>query len=372
MGTSLTGLTPATTYDALIKVGDNGALSATAKYLSDGLGNDSALALSTSMVGINTTTPSLQGFNNELTISAGVSGTKRTALNLQGSRTTASTFASIGFYHQANFVASVESSRGGADNSASLEFFTSDAGTNAERMRITSAGNVGIGTTTPNTPLSIVGEHVGGQSTLKIQPTTSYALGGLSSIGFNDSDGVRKGLVLQEASGIKILTENTTPIRFEVNNSERGRWTTDGLCFNGDTSAANALDDYEEGTWTMGITFNGSSTGITYVNNTGTYTKIGRQVTVNGLIQLSSKGSDTGSARISGLPFTIPNISGHYSTATLWFFNIDFANQFQSVADVNNTTISLFETTESGTITALNDTDFANNSEIILSLTYFV
>jgi hypothetical protein len=57
MGTSLTGLTPSTTYDALIKVGDNGPLSATAKVLSDGLGNDSILALSTSAVGIGTITP---------------------------------------------------------------------------------------------------------------------------------------------------------------------------------------------------------------------------------------------------------------------------------------------------------------------------
>jgi hypothetical protein len=47
MGTSLTGLTPATTYDALIKVGDNGPIDGTLKVISDGLGNDSVLALST-------------------------------------------------------------------------------------------------------------------------------------------------------------------------------------------------------------------------------------------------------------------------------------------------------------------------------------
>jgi len=52
MGTSLTGLTPATTYDALIKVGDNGPIDATLKTLSDGLGNDSVLALSTASLQI--------------------------------------------------------------------------------------------------------------------------------------------------------------------------------------------------------------------------------------------------------------------------------------------------------------------------------
>ena len=40
MGTSLTGLTPSTTYDALIKVGDNAPIDGTLKRLSDGLGND--------------------------------------------------------------------------------------------------------------------------------------------------------------------------------------------------------------------------------------------------------------------------------------------------------------------------------------------
>lgn len=57
MGTTLTGTTPQDTYDSLIKVTDNGPLSGTAKYLSDGLGNDSKLALSTGNIGIGTTSP---------------------------------------------------------------------------------------------------------------------------------------------------------------------------------------------------------------------------------------------------------------------------------------------------------------------------
>jgi hypothetical protein len=58
MGTSLNGTTPQNTYPSLIKVTDNTALSATAKYLSDGQGNDSALSLSTDKVGIGTNAPS--------------------------------------------------------------------------------------------------------------------------------------------------------------------------------------------------------------------------------------------------------------------------------------------------------------------------
>lgn len=50
MGTTLSGTTPQSTYPALIKVGDNSALSATLKTLSDGAGNDLPMQVSTSIV----------------------------------------------------------------------------------------------------------------------------------------------------------------------------------------------------------------------------------------------------------------------------------------------------------------------------------
>jgi hypothetical protein len=55
MGTSLTGLTPATTYDALIKVGDNGPIDGTLKTLSDGLGNNLPMEASTSAINFTST-----------------------------------------------------------------------------------------------------------------------------------------------------------------------------------------------------------------------------------------------------------------------------------------------------------------------------
>jgi hypothetical protein len=63
MGTTLSGTTPQSTYPSLIKVGDNSALSATLKTLSDGAGNDLPIQVSTSIVnftgnvGIGTTSP---------------------------------------------------------------------------------------------------------------------------------------------------------------------------------------------------------------------------------------------------------------------------------------------------------------------------
>ena len=64
------------------------------------------------------------------------------------------------------------------------------------------------------------------------------------------------------------------------------------------SSDANTLDDYEEGTWTPSIGGN-----ATYTAQTGTYTKIGRLVTIQGDITINVIG--TGSIyTISGLPFT--------------------------------------------------------------------
>jgi hypothetical protein len=58
MGTSLNGLTPAATYQGLIKFGDNSIIGATLRYLSDGAGNDLPISVSSSSVGISTITGS--------------------------------------------------------------------------------------------------------------------------------------------------------------------------------------------------------------------------------------------------------------------------------------------------------------------------
>jgi hypothetical protein len=76
MGTTLNGTTPQNTYPSLIKVGDNSSLSGTAKVLSDGEGNDSILALSTTAVGIGTNTPSatLQVNGTQVITNADITG----------------------------------------------------------------------------------------------------------------------------------------------------------------------------------------------------------------------------------------------------------------------------------------------------------
>ena len=149
-----------------------------------------------------------------------------------------------------------------------------------------------------------------------------------------------------------------------------------GVTFPASQSAstnANTLDDYEEGTWTMGITFGGAAAGVTYSANTGTYTKVGRKVTVAGFLFLSNKGSSTGGARITGLPFTVLDADSGYTGAAIGYLeNVTFADVPLCHTVRNATTLELREVTNAGVLTNLSNTDFANNSGIIIGLTYFV
>jgi hypothetical protein len=91
----------------------------------------------------------------------------------------------------------------------------------------------------------------------------------------------------------------------DIKNSDGTRiasFTGTGLTFGNDDAAANALDDYEEGTHTCtasnGVTLNSSINQISY-------TKIGRMVTVGGQIQVSN--SNSNSVLIVSLPFACKN-----------------------------------------------------------------
>ena len=103
-----------------------------------------------------------------------------------------------------------------------------------------------------------------------------------------------------------------------------------GISFNGDTAAANALDDYEEGTWTPAV-----STASATASATGIYTKIGNIVSIQCVIQYTQSGTTFGS--ISGLPFTVATVNytplafrEWYSTGVALFGNLVIGAQSTS------------------------------------------
>tara|TARA_R100001463_G_C3487416_1_gene217613 strand:+ start:4 stop:825 length:822 start_codon:yes stop_codon:yes gene_type:complete len=79
-----------------------------------------------------------------------------------------------------------------------------------------------------------------------------------------------------------------------------------GITFNGDSAAANALDDYEEGTWSPNFAATGLS--VTHDISNGYYTKIGNHVFFSMLIGTNAvSGTSTYHLTITGLPYAALN-----------------------------------------------------------------
>ena len=98
-----------------------------------------------------------------------------------------------------------------------------------------------------------------------------------------------------------------------------------GGVFLGGTGSANKLDDYEEGTWTPTYEAQtGSFTTMTYSNNTGTYTKVGRLVTVQ--LNISTSNVDltgaSGFLKVGNLPFTVSTANHAGAVSGMYRWNL--------------------------------------------------
>ena len=166
----------------------------------------------------------------------------------------------------------------------------------ATAITITSDEEVGIGTTTPNSyafndPAKLVVANTSGNSTLSI-------VSGTTSIGYLAFADGTSGTA--RYPGSLQYNHNSSYMSFHTNDgTERMRILSGGgITFNGDSATANALDDYEEGTWTP--TF----AGVAVTNLYGaTYIKIGRQVIAECYINGNTQ-NNTNQFRLAGLPYT--------------------------------------------------------------------
>ena len=206
-----------------------------------------------------------------------------------------------------------------------------------ERLRITSTGNIGLqGNTAPlakvhigtlnNSALSVQTLFVEGaktgyanytglpQNQLCLYDTTTSTAGSGGAISFAaDCGGSQQTWIAaiesQRDSGTNDASNYAGSIVFwtrpaQSTPTEKLRiLSSGGITFNGDTTAANALDDYEEGTFTP---TEASGAGLTLANAAGVYTKVGRIVHVQVRVKYPTT-SNTSYASIGGFPFTATN-----------------------------------------------------------------
>ena len=89
-----------------------------------------------------------------------------------------------------------------------------------------------------------------------------------------------------------------------------------GISFNGDTAAANALDDYEEGSWTPTASTSNGNGSFSVTVNYAKYIKVGGLVHASCYLSIIVSNVGSGAAIIGGLPFV--NTSGQgYSIASV-------------------------------------------------------
>ena len=222
------------------------------------------------------------------------------------------------FARGASIQAAVDGTPGNNDMPGRLVFSTTADGSDSptERVRINSSGQVGIGTDNPTRLLHIkqddtttyAGNSAGTNIALHLANTSTGAAGNTIGIGLSSESNAEVYLNC-------VTSANNNGGDFVIATRYGGRAEkmrvrgAGGITFNGDTGDANALDDYEEGTWTP---TDESGAGLSFTVSHNRYTKIGRIVHAHVLLTFPST-SNTSLAKI-GLPFTCSGDSDSSST----------------------------------------------------------
>ena len=176
---------------------------------------------------------------------------------------------------------------------ASVDFRV-EGDTDTNNLIVDASGNrVGIGVAAPASKLEI---SAGGNShgLLRLDETDASNLSGYLQF---DSNGTNKA---------NIQNANNAGIHLCVGTGGTVTFTALGY------TAANALDDYEEGTWTPA--FQSTNASFSYASQGGTYTKVGRLIMASFRLALSGSpgGTTSNSVVVSGLPFNSASLEQTY------------------------------------------------------------
>jgi hypothetical protein len=220
---------------------------------------------------------------------------------------------------------------------------TNDLTVDTSTLKVDSTNNrVGIGTNSPNGKL-----HVKDQTDIAMSNNADGQLI-LEGNGYS-------GAIALNATGMQIYhNSDARSLIFGTNETERVRILAGGgLTFNGDTATANALDDYEEGTWTPTVSIGTVST------TTANYTKIGRLVHVTGILTTFSNRTSTNPIVLQGLPFNIGQTDRAYPSGQL---GVALNSRPDTVYALNSTDIRFYDSASSS-----GSYDYIQHSDLLQS-----
>jgi hypothetical protein len=250
---------------------------------------------------------------------------------------------------------------GAGSSAGEIQFEASS--TSGVTMKVLSSGAVDIGgseTAHANTDDLIVGAYSGNHG-IQINAENT----GNSSIFFGDNNSTLIGQLeyVHASDYLAIVTGG----------AQRARIDSDGLKFGSDSAAANALDDYEEGTWTPAVASDASASAYNYRN--GYYTKIGRQVRVTCQFRISTIGSFSGATiNLQGLPYNIGNHSNYDPIGVIMIKSAATAKNDIYVRGVSNSNYVRIESNNGNTSSDrnCNANMFDTDTICFMDFTYFI
>ena len=248
-------------------------------------------------------------------------------------------------------------------NSAQSLLISIDGVVQATNFTVNSS-TIDFGVAIPSTSVCNFFLHYG-TGVMTVPSDGSVSLAKLTATGTKDATTFLRGDNTFASAGLSGWSENGSNNDLLPANASAGIY----LGVNSAT-AANLLDDYEEGTWTPAWSFGSGS--VSYFNQIGRYTKIGRTVTITLYMNTSGISSPSGNATITGLPFTNDQETG-CAIGIIYRWNTDFDGDITFLIGQYTSVIYPYKQASTAEAALLQGSDFLDGSSkniISLSTTY--